>query len=242
MEEQTPRKIHYIWFGGAPLNSLSKRCLESWKRFCPNYEIVRWDESNFDLAANRYCREAYEAGKWAFASDYARLWVLAHEGGIYMDTDVELLKPLDDFLCDEAWMGFERSDQIMTGLLAARAEHELFQSLLTAYSNRSFVRDDGSLDLTPNVAMVTAACVERGLALDGRKQVLDGLTVYPQECFCPMNFVTREIAVVENTYAFHHFDGSWLALSRRLSRKAKDLVGPELVRAARKALRRKPYE
>ena len=163
-----PKKIHYVWFGGKPLTPLAERCLASWREFCPDYEIVRWDETNFDVRANRYCREAVAAGKWAFASDYARLWVLVNEGGIYMDTDVEVLRPLDRFLGEEAFSGFEAPDRIPTGIMAAVAHQPFFEQLLADYDGRSFLRPDGTPDLTTNVTYITEACLSEGLVLKTR--------------------------------------------------------------------------
>ena len=117
-EVKIPKTIHYIWFGGKPLPPMAERCISSWKEHCPDYEIVRWDEDNFDSGGNRYFEEALAAKKWAFASDYARLKVLVEHGGIYMDTDVEVLHPLDRFLEEDAFSGFETPSRISTGLMA----------------------------------------------------------------------------------------------------------------------------
>ncbi len=206
-----PKKIHYIWFGNNPLPALAERCLESWRRYCPDYEIKRWDETNFDVTCNRYCREAYEAGKWAFVSDYARLWVLVNEGGFYMDTDVELLAPLDDFLFEDALSGFESETRIPTGLMACRDSFPLFKRWLRDYDERSFLREDGSYDTTTNVVYITEACLKEGLVLNGEKQTVAGFTLYPQDYFCPKDYRTKHLNITENTHAIHHFDGSWLS-------------------------------
>ncbi len=125
-----PKKIHYCWFGGAPLPDLVQKCIASWQEHCPEYEIIRWDESNFDLNCCDYVKEAYQAQKWAFVSDVARLYALVTYGGIYMDTDMELLKPLDDILQYEAISGFESNCRISAGLLSCHAKHPFFQELL----------------------------------------------------------------------------------------------------------------
>lgn len=205
-----PKTIHYIWFGGNPLGEKELACIASWEKYCPDYEIVRWDESNFDVNQNRYCREAYDAKKWAFVSDYARLWVLVNHGGIYMDTDVELLKPLDEFLTHEAFSGFESDVDIPTGIMACREGFPLFDELLHDYDGRSFVKQDGTLDTMTNVAAITKACLERGFIPDGEYQVVDGLTIYPKDWFCPKSHDTGLIHVTENTHTIHHFSGSWL--------------------------------
>lgn len=206
-----PKIIHFIWFGGGPLTPLAERCISSWRKFCPDYEIKRWDETNFDVSQNRYCREAYEAKKWAFASDYARLWVLVHEGGIYMDTDVELLRPLDGFLSEEALSGFESKTQIPTGLMACEESSPFFERLLRDYDDRAFVKRDGTYNLTTNVVYITEACLQEGLVLNGEKQTVAGFTLYPRDYFCPKDYKTKRIHLTENTFAIHHFDGSWLS-------------------------------
>lgn len=225
-----PKRIHYVWFGGAPLTPLAEKCIASWKKHCPNYEIVRWDESNFDLAQNRYCLEAYEAKKWAFASDYARLWILVNEGGIYMDTDVELLRPLDEFLELDAFSGFEAEDRLPTGLMASSRQQPFFVKLLHDYDSRSFLRPDGMLDLTTNVTAITEACVESGLVLNNTKQTVEGFTLFPSDYFCPKDWLTKEIHLTENSYAIHHFDGSWAGEGTKLKHKMMRLLGPKGVK------------
>ncbi len=207
---QIPKKIHYIWFGEGCLTQLAEQCLASWQTFCPDYEIIRWDESNFDDGGNRYFKEAIQARKWAFASDYARLKVLFEHGGIYMDTDVEVLKPLDRFLFEEAFSGFESTSCVPTGLMASRAGNQFLKRLLSDYDNRRFIKEDGTFDLTTNVTLITEACVSAGLKLNGKKQTVAGFTLYPQDFFCPKAHDTGIVHLSENSYAIHHFDGSWL--------------------------------
>lgn len=220
-----PKKIHYIWFGGNPLSPLALRCIESWKEQCPDYDIVRWDETNFDISQNRYCRDAYEQGKWAFLSDYARLWVLVHEGGIYMDTDVELLKPLDSFLQEEAFSGFESEGSVPTGLMASRKDFPLFVDLLKDYDDRDFILPDGSLNMTTNVVYITESCKRNGLILNGEKQTVAGFTLYPKDYFCPKDYSTKKLEITPNTHAIHHFDGSWLPAELSLYHSKKELMG-----------------
>ncbi len=233
-----PKKIHYIWFGGNPLTPLAEKCIESWKKYCPDYEIVRWDESNFDINQNRYCREAYEAKKWAFASDYARLWVLVNEGGIYMDTDVEVLQPLDRFLCLQSFSGFEAEERLPTGLMASCRQQPFFERLLHDYADRSFLKPDGSPDLTTNVTAITKACVDAGLVLNNTEQTVEGFTLFPSEYFCPKDWLTKEVHLTENSYAIHHFDGSWADGGTRLKHKLMRALGPKGVKAVKRILGR----
>lgn len=216
-----PKIIHYCWFGGNPLPELAQKCIESWKKFCPDYEIIEWNESNFDIAANTYAKEAYEAKKWAFVSDVARLHALVTVGGIYMDTDVEVLKPLDEFLSLEAFSGFESETAIPTGIMAAEKGQPLFAELLHDYDNARFLREDGTPDCTTNVVRITELCLKYGLELNNQKQTVHGFTLFPYDYFCPKDFATKELRITENTATIHHFDGSWLTPEEKLMSELK---------------------
>lgn len=146
-----PKIIHYCWFGGNPLPELAKKCIASWKLYCPDYEIKEWNESNFDLDCCDYVREAYQSKKWAFVSDVARLHALVTEGGIYMDTDVEVIKPLDNLLKYNAVSGFETEKTIQTGLIASEKENSMLQEMLASYEDDHFILSDGTMDKTPNI-------------------------------------------------------------------------------------------
>lgn len=204
-----PKRIHYCWFGGSPLPDSAVKCVESWKRSCPGYEIVEWNEANFDVTCCDYVREAFESKKWAFVSDYARLKVMTEYGGIYMDTDVEVRKPLDCFLKERAFSGFETEDSVSTGIMACEKGFPLFLELLEEYEGRHFILPDGSLDLTTNVISITDACLKKGLKRDNSYQQLCGLALYPKDYFCPKNYLTGELECTERTYAIHHFSASW---------------------------------
>jgi len=204
-----PKIIHYVWIGGKPLPPLAEKCMESWKKFCPDYEIQKWDETNFDVFSNRYCKEAYEAKKFAFVSDYIRLYVMVNYGGVYMDTDVELLKPLDDYLVHQAFSGFESEKGMPTGIMACEKGFPLFHDLLFDYEDRHFILPNGEINLTTNVHFITESCLKRGLVLNNSLQIVDGFTLYPNDVFCPKSFASGEYNVTENTVAIHHFAGSW---------------------------------
>lgn len=210
-----PKKIHYCWFGGNPLPELAQKCIASWKKYCPDYEIVEWNENNFDLNCCAYVKEAYEAKKWAFITDVARLFALVNEGGIYMDTDVEVLKPLDGLLKYRAVSGFEAVDRIPTGLMACEKGHELFAELLADYDQAHFLKDDGSLDLTTNVTRITNTCLKYGLVLNNTEQTVNGFTLLPNDYLCPKDYETKVITITPNTYTIHHFDGSWQSAEAR---------------------------
>ena len=205
-----PKIIHYCWFGGNPLPDLAKKCIASWEKYCPDYQIIRWDESNYDLAACDYVREAYEAKKWAFVTDVARLDVLVNFGGIYMDTDVEVIRPLDSLLSYEAVSGFETEFQISTGLMACRKGHPLFQEFLRDYDGKHFLNEDGSYDTTTNVIRITEICQKYGFQGNNQKQTVRGFTLLPKDYLCPKDYKSRRIHITRNTLTIHHFNASWV--------------------------------
>ena len=212
-QSQIPKIIHYCWVGRNPLPSDVRKYIESWKKYLPDYVILEWNEDNFDITSNRFVQEAYDSKKWAFVSDYVRLYVLYNYGGIYLDTDVEVLKNLDVFLHHEAFSGFETGNIIPTGIIGARKNNPWIKHLLTYYENRSFYRNDGTLDLTANTKIITHMTQEldASLHLDNSYQELkSGVVLYPNDFFCPKDGVTGIITQTENTYTIHHFAGSWL--------------------------------
>jgi len=216
-----PKIIHYCWFGESPLPPLALKCIESWKTYCPDYEIREWNEKNFDINYNIYVSEAYEAKKWAFVSDVARLWALVNFGGIYMDTDCELLKPVDQFLNLEAVLGFEESDRVSTAIMGCKKDFPLFTILLSAYDNRKFILPDGSFDTTTNVTTITNALLKHGLKLNNQVQTVSNCMLYPSEYFCPKDFHTNKLTITSNTHVIHHFDASWWSEEDKNERNKK---------------------
>lgn len=207
--KKIPKIIHYCWFGKKPLPEMAIKCIDSWKKYCPDYEIMEWNENNFNLEMNDYVKEAYVAKKWAFVSDVARLYALVNYGGIYMDTDVEVIKPLDDLLDYTAFLGFESDSCISTAFMASEKNHRMFIEFLQDYEHTHFKREDGSLDLTTNVTRITNTCLKYGLKQNNQFQNIKGFTVLPKDYLCPKNYETKEINITKNTYTIHHFDGSW---------------------------------
>lgn len=205
-----PKTIHYCWFGGNPLPPLAKKCIKSWKKYCPDYEIIEWNEDNFDISSSPlYVRQAYEAKKWAFVTDYVRLYAMTRYGGVYMDTDVELVSSLNDFLIHEAFSGFEDDQNVQTGIMACEKNFKLFISFLDYYNDAVFVNADGSLNYTTNVKVMTDACVKRGLLLNGKLQNVEGFVLYPKDYFCPVCYETGQLKKTMNTVAIHWFSASW---------------------------------
>ena len=214
-----PKIIHYCWFGGNELNELAKKCIRSWQEICPDYEIHEWNEQNFDINSNIYIKEAYESKKWAFVSDYVRLKVLYDFGGIYMDTDVEVIKPLDNFLQYNAFSGFESNDKIPTGTMGACCNNYWIGELLKYYDNRHFILPDGRLDITTNVEIITAMTLKMyEVELNNSFQVIgDKVVLFPFDYLCAKHWENGKIKITENTYTVHHFNGSWLTEEDKLT-------------------------
>lgn len=206
-----PKIIHYCWFGRGPMPADALRCIESWRRTMPGYEIRRWDEDTFDIDSNLYVSQAWKARKFAFVSDYVRLHALATCGGIYMDTDVETLKSYDPFLHHTAFTGFEGKEHPVTGTMASVKGGRWVTDMLEEYSSRSFIMPDGTMDTTTNVIPITAYMRRAGVVMDNTLQEIDGLvTVYPTDYFCPKDHTTGKIRLTPNTVCIHHFACSWL--------------------------------
>jgi len=205
-----PKTIHYCWFGGNPHPPLIKKCMESWKKFCPDYEIIEWSEDNFDIRQNRFISEAYQAKKWAFVSDYVRLDVIYRYGGIYMDTDVELLKPLDRFLYDSAFCGMEFiSAPVLSIPFGAVPGNGLVRALRDMFNNMSFIKADGSFDMTPSTIYHTLLFRQLGLTDENKLQKTGGFTVYPTDVFAPLQPTLIVEGFTERSHAIHHYAWSW---------------------------------
>lgn len=205
-----PKKIHYCWFGRGQKSELMLKCIDSWNKFLPDYEIIEWNEDNFDINLNKYAMEAYKNKKYAFVTDYVRLYVLYNYGGVYMDTDVEIIKNIDDFLKHKAFSGFENNKYIPTGIMASEKGNKWIKDLLDEYDNLSFIKKDGTMDLTTNVIRITNKTKEKyNLIPNDTFQDLGEVVFYPHDYFCPKDWETGKIFLTENTYTIHHFNGSW---------------------------------
>ena len=204
-----PKKIHYCWFGRGEMSELALKCIESWHKYMPDYEYKPWNEDNFDIDSFQYAKEAYEAKKYAFVSDVARLYALKNEGGIYLDVDFEVFKPFDDLLHHRAFAGFEgsKTNPVMMGVIGSEANGEWISEQLERYSVRHFIVN-GEPDLTTNVRFITDCMIKEGFLPDGKEQDFKDLHVFPVYYFCP-RLTTGDYVRTENTYCDHLGTSSW---------------------------------
>lgn len=210
-----PKIVHYCWFGRGEKPQQAVDCIASWHKYLPDYRFVEWNEDNFDVTANRYVREAYENRKFAFVTDYVRLYAIYTMGGVYMDTDVEVVATFDPFLHHHAFSGFETDGNVPTGMMAAEKGSRWAKELLDQYDDRVFVQPDGTFDMTTNTTVITNYMVEHGLVLNNTLQDIPDLcTMYPAEYFCPKDHRTGVVHPTPRTVCIHHFAGSWLPPSR----------------------------
>lgn len=219
-----PKTIHYCWFGGKELPSLEKKCLESWIRILPDYKIKRWDESNFDVNQYPFAAEALKNKKYAFVADVCRLHALYTEGGIYLDTDVEMLRPLGDLHNSPVFMGFETDNVIQTGVIGAERENLIISSMLDYYRNKNgFNPDiDGAI---ANSELFANMFRNMGIPLSNENYQSTELLLLKSEYLCPINQATWEITATKNSYCIHYLSGSWLPKRNIYTRKLKNIIG-----------------
>jgi hypothetical protein len=214
--------IHYCWFGGKEKPEIVKRCINSWRQNAPQYQIMEWNESNFDISSHVYVREAYEAGKFAFVSDYVRVYALYHFGGIYLDTDVEVFKPFDDLLHHDSFWGFEQENYIATSTIGAAKGNPLIKAFLDSYEHKVFIQEDGTHDVLTNVAVITKILQGIGVKANGEYQEIEGLgAFFPQTYFSPYDYINCRKFITAQTYAMHHFYKSWLPPKDRWKSRLK---------------------
>ena len=212
-----PKVIHYCWFGRNPLPDSAIKCINSWKKFFPDYEIKEWNEDNFDVNIIPYTREAYEAKKDAFVSDYARMWILYHYGGLYFDTDVEVIKNMDDIIERGSFMGIEvdySEGSIMSvapGLgLGVIPQHRIYKDILDYYNKINFIKDDGTYNLFAIVRITTMILLNSGMKNSNLLQEVAGIWIYPKEYFNPFDDNTGKLLITENTRSIHWYTKTWM--------------------------------
>ena len=205
-----PKTIHYCWFGNNPIPDSFTANIETWKKYCPDYEIVRWDERNYDYKKNKYMYDAYEHKKWGFVPDFARLDIIYRYGGVYLDTDVELVRNINDLLCDDAFCGFESRHYIANGLgFGAVAGFSMIKEQLSLYDTLTFTKKDNSLNLKPAPQYQTELLCGFGLQTNNTLQKIQGMKIYPNDVLSPLDAVTGILKMTENTYSIHHYAASW---------------------------------
>lgn len=236
--DRIPKVIHYCWFGGAELSDLTIKCIRSWKKYCPDYEIKQWDESNFDMNCCVYVQEAYSMKKWAFVSDYARFWILYNYGGVYLDTDVEIIKSIDDIVDAGAFMalepykvaGYKKRLSISSGLgIGASSGLDLYKSILEGYDKSHFTPPNEKKSTETVGLRVTKLFKSKGFIEKDEFQEIDGIKIYPTDYFCPLDYYTGIMRLTENTVCIHHYGMSWQSefdkRMKKLERKYRLALG-----------------
>lgn len=252
-----PKIIHYCWFGGNPLPSLALECIASWKKYLPEYEVKQWDETNFDVNMIPYTAEAYKQKKYAFVSDFARFWIIYHYGGLYFDTDVEIIKPLDDIIAKGNFMGFEidPDGDNTPGVYAPRfcfavnpgvgfgmeKNHSFMKKMISLYTELKFEIPPTNIAWYKTiVAYTTEKLCEEGLKNVKGVQVVDGINIYPHDYFSPINMISGRLHITPNTHTIHRFMGSWGVKKKSL----KDIIReslPEWIFILNNRIKRRKY-
>lgn len=242
-----PRKIHYCWFGGKPLPRSAKKCIRSWKKFFPDYEIIRWDESNFNVESCPYTQEAYKNKKYAFVSDFARFFILFNQGGLYFDTDVEVIRPLQDIVDKGPFMGCEHPSLpdekpeelgVNPGLgMGAEKNNGFCKEMVDLYFRLHFINKDNSINQTTIVTYTSDLLAKKGLKNTNVIQEVNGFKIYPVDYFCPISTEDGKLRITGNTRTIHLFDQSWQSPWRKLGRKiVLSIGGVRLKKAIKKVI------
>ncbi len=226
-----PKVIHYCWFGGNPLPKSAQKCIASWRKYLPDYEIKEWNETNFDVNIIPYTAEAYKAKKYAFVSDYARFWILYKYGGLYFDTDVEVIKNMDDIIAKGPFMGCENEAKagatpaqlgVAPGLgLGVNPGLGLCGEILEIYKDKHYILPDGSFSTDTVVTITTEFLCKYGMKNTDKVQEIAGVFIYPKEYFCPKDYVTGELKITKNSYCIHWYTASWASPYGRFKHKLK---------------------
>lgn len=216
-ECKIPKKIHYCWFGKGKKSELAEKCIQSWKEKLQGYEIIEWSEDNFDMHINTYVEEAYYSKKYAFVADYVRLFVLFQYGGIYLDTDVEILKPFDKLLNLHGFVGFEDKELVSTAVIGSQNGNLLIKEWIDTYNDRHFI-ENGKMNNVTNVRVFTNILLKYGMKQNNKIQKVydDEFIIYPVEYFSPLKLGSKKPNITMNTISVHWFEGTWLTLSHRM--------------------------
>ena len=232
------RLFHGLTTKGNSKPPLVKKCIQSWKKYCPDYEIIEWNESNYDISKNIYMKQAYEAKKWAFVTDYMRLDIIYEHGGIYLDTDVELIKNIDDLLSNEAFAGIEsineNENNVALGLgFGAEKGHPLIGNMRSCYDELQFLNSDNTYNMVAIPVYITNFLKQLGYENQNKLQKLQGITIYPSEYFCPKSWTTGVKRITRHTYSIHHYSASWYDEKRTTGK-----IQPEPIKTMFRAYRK----
>jgi mannosyltransferase OCH1-like enzyme len=219
-----PKIIHYCWFGERKKPTFVKKCINSWKKHCPDYKFVEWGNNNFDINCNPYVSEAYNRRKYAFVSDYVRLYALYNYGGIYMDTDVEVFKSFDNILDNKCVFGFEECNYIATSFMAAEKGNKFIEKFFELYKSLNFKNADGSLNMKTNVERLTELLLQEGLQRNNSLQTVSDIKIYPKEYFSPYDYINCVKHITKNSYCMHHFYVSWMPITERFKKSIKKII------------------
>lgn len=209
-----PKIIHFCWLSGDPFPDPIQRCIDSWNKILPDYEIMLWDTHRFDINSNTWVKQAYENKKYAFAADYLRLYALYHYGGIYLDSDVEVLKSFNDLLNLPYFIGVDSQSKIEAAIIGTENHNKWIGDCLEYYKNRNFVNPDGTFDMK-TLPIIMEECITKTKRMDYIDSISsfnnDNLSVklLPFNYFCSKRHDTGIVQITENTYSVHHFAMSW---------------------------------
>ena len=224
MNNIIPKTINYCWFGNNEKPLIVKKCIESWRKYCPDYKIIEWNEKNFDININNYVKEAYRQKKYAFVSDFARLWIIYENGGIYLDTDVELIRNIDDILENKTFFATEDNIYVNTGLgFGSQKNSEILKKLIDDYSDINFIGENGKMDKTTcpvRNTKVIEKYINTKVDFD-KKTVINDICFYSKEFFCPLDYETKKMEITNNTFAIHWFSGTWMNKKEKMLKQIK---------------------
>lgn len=223
-EEKIPKVIHYCWFGKGNKSKIFDKCIESWRKYLPDYKIVEWNEENFDIECNCYVKEAYEKRKYAFVSDYARLKILYENGGIYFDTDVEVIKHIKPEILEKGYFAKEVDNELQTGLgFCVPPKNQIIKYMMDDYEDIHFIKEK-QLDLTPCPKRNTESLIKRGYTIDASTEEIEGIKVYDKNYFCGFDLITHQHIISDKTYTIHHYEASWAPKSSKIKAKIKGII------------------
>lgn len=223
-----PKTIHYCWFGRNSIPTEYKQYINSWKKFLPDYDIKEWNEDNYDVNCIPFSKEAYDVSKFAYVSDYARLKILYENGGVYFDTDVEVIRNMDDLMAKGAWMAIEKhnntldaDDMVNPGLgFAVEPHNPVIKEIMSFYENTHYIFPDGHMEQIPIVPITSSVLKKYGLKPHAKDPYdCGGITIYPCEYFCPIEFLSNKLEITDNTYTIHHYSATWMSWTDKLKMK-----------------------